>query len=374
MSRIVQVANFVAPHSGGIRTVLANLAAGYASHGHEVVQIVPGRSDRTTQLPWGRLITLAGLAVPRTGYRVLTGRRVCAVLDTLAPDRLEVHDRSTLRSLGAWARKSDVASCVISHERLDRLLTQWTRAPRISRRIADRSNAALAASFDSVVCTTSWAAEEFDRLGVANLRLVPLGVDIDTFAPQRADAELRARLVFPGESLIVTVVRLSPEKRPGLAIDTLAELIARGERARLVVAGDGPLLGRLRRQAGDLPVRFLGHVDGAERVAALQASADVVVAPGPVETFGLAAVEALACATPVVVNAASALPAVIGQAGLAAPATPAGFATAVQDLLGRPEQERRHTARTRALAYSWDRTVERFLAVHDLGARERSSA
>lgn len=374
MSRIVQVANFVAPHSGGIRTVLANLADGYARHGHEVVQIVPGKSDETTELPWGRLVTVAGRAVPKTGYRVLTSGRVCHTLDTLAPDRLEVHDRTTLRPLGEWARTARVPSCVISHERLDRLLTHWTHAPRISRKVADRSNAKLAAAFDSVVCTTAWAAEEFDRMDIGNVQLVALGVDTDTFTPHRNDDALRTQLAFPDESLIVTVVRLSPEKLPGLAVDTAAELLAQGKRVRLVVAGDGPLLGRVRRQAGELPVRFLGHVDGAARVAALQATADVVIAPGPLETFGLAAVEALACGTPVVVNAASALPAVIGPAGLAAPATPAAFATAVQQLLARPEEQRREAARARALDYSWSRTVERFLAVHGLASLDRAAA
>src|SRR3712207_7820352 len=54
--------------------------------------------------------------------------------------------------------------------------------------------------------------------------------------------------------------------------------------------------------------RFAGHIADRSAVAALLASADVVVAPGPVETFGLAALEALACGTPVVVDQASALP------------------------------------------------------------------
>lgn len=372
MSRIVQVANFVAPTSGGIRTVLANLAVGYAEHGHDVVQLVPGAHAGTEDLPWGRRITVKSVSLPKTGYRVLPAARVRTALDRLAPDCVEVHDRTTLRSLGAWARGSGVTSSVISHERLDTLLTHWTRAPRLSRCIADRSNRALARKFDSVVCTTAWAAEEFARIGAPNLRVVPLGVDTDTFAPHRADAALRARLAVEGETLAVLVSRLSPEKRPALAIDAIAELARRGQRVRLVVAGDGPLMSRLRARARGLPVRFLGHVDGAARVAALQASADVLLAPGPVETFGLAALEALACGTPIVANARSALPEVVGAAGVAAEPTPAGFADGVQQLMATAEQQRRESARRHALRYAWPRTVEGFLAVHGERAGGRS--
>ena len=55
-----------------------------------------------------------------------------------------------------------------------------------------------------------------------------------------------------------------------------------------------------------------------ESLAKLLAAADVVIAPGPAETFGLSALEALASGTPVVVSSRSALPEVVGQAGLAA--------------------------------------------------------
>ena len=77
-----------------------------------------------------------------------------------------------------------------------------------------------------------------------------------------------------------------------------------------MVAGDGPLRPRLERRAAraGLPVTFAGFLSGRADLAALLASADVALAPGPAETFGLAALEALACGTPVVVSAESACP------------------------------------------------------------------
>ena len=112
---------------------------------------------------------------------------------------------------------------------------------------------------------------------------------------------------------------------------------------------------------------FLGHVADRSELAALLASADVVLAPGPVETFGLAALEALACGTPVVASARSALPALIGPAGAVA-TTPAQYAGAVQRLLAAPAAARRARARARAELHPWSAAVSAFLSAHDAAA------
>jgi alpha-1,6-mannosyltransferase len=368
--KIVQAANFVAPHSGGIRTTLRSLAAGYAAAGHEVVQVVPGERDGVVHTRHARVYTVKAPQVPGTGYRVLTDLwHVVSLLRSIEPDRLEIHDRATLRLLGRWARRNGVGSLVVSHERLDRLMSQWT--PKALRGIlpvvaaADRSNAALAAAFDAVVTTTAWAAAEFVRVGVTNLRQVPLGVDLDRFHPGRADASLRRAFARDRELLLVHASRLSPEKRGDLAIDALAELVRRGVPARLVIAGDGAGRARYERLAADLPVVFLGFVADRDRLAALLASADVVLAPGPVETFGLAALEAMACGTAIVVHHASALAElVVPGAGVAAAGSGWTFADGVQELAARPAAQRCAAARARAEQYPWSAAVDGFLAVH----------
>jgi alpha-1,6-mannosyltransferase len=365
VARIVQAANFVAPHSGGIRTALEQLARGYAAAGHEVVQVVPADRPAVERTAWGARIALPGLPVPGTGYRLLGVRAVTRLVEDIAPDRLEVHDRSTLRGLGRWARRRGVPALVVSHERLDRVLGEWLPPRLVGHRLPDRDNAALAAGFDTVVCTTAWAAEEFVRLGVDNLRHVPLGVDLARFKPSAADPFLRSWLAPDGRPLVAMVSRLSREKRPELAVHAAAELARRGYRVNLVIAGAGPVRGRLERRAVGLPVAFLGHVP-TEDVARLLASVDVVLAPGPVETFGLAALEALASGTPVVANAASAVREVLGSAGVVAPGTPAGFADGVRELLARPPVQRRVAARDRAERYDWAATVDGFLAAHGL--------
>jgi alpha-1,6-mannosyltransferase len=373
--KIVQAANFVAPHSGGIRTTLRNLAAGYTAAGHDVVQIVPGDRDGVIRTRNARVHTVKAPQVPGTGYRVLTDLwHIVSLLGAEEPDRVEIHDRATLRLLGRWARRAGVSSLVVSHERLDRLMSQWT--PKPLRGIlpvtaaADRSNAALAASFDTVVTTTAWAGAEFVRLGVPNLRQVPLGVDLALFHPSRADTSLRRALARERELLLVHASRLSPEKRGDLAIDALAELVRRGVPARLVIAGDGPSRARYERLAAGLPIVFLGFVADRNRFAALLASADIILAPGPVETFGLAALEAMASGTAIVVHHASALAElVVPGAGCIAAGSGWTFADGVQELLERPTADRAGAARARAEQYPWSATVAGFLEAHGIGGR-----
>jgi alpha-1,6-mannosyltransferase len=164
--------------------------------------------------------------------------------------------------------------------------------------------------------------------------------------------------------LLVHCGRLSPEKRPQRSLTTLATLRAEGVPSRLIVAGDGPLAGRLRRWAADegLPVTFAGFLPERADLAALLASADVVLAPGPAETFGLAALEALACGTPVVVSAESALPEVVADAGAAVAGE--DLAAGVRAVLSRPEEARRAAARAQAEQFGWPAAVRAFLAVH----------
>ncbi|GIM92894.1 glycosyltransferase [Paractinoplanes toevensis] len=363
--RIVRVANYVAPRSGGLKTALRNLGAGYQAAGHESVLVIPGEKAADEQTEQGRVITLPGPYLPGLGgYRVLLDRRrLAATLRSLRPDRLEISDRTTLRWLGRWARRNDIPSMMVSHESLDGLLRLF--GPASGRRVADVLNGRTAAEHDRIVCTTRWAAREFARIG-APVDLVPLGVDLARFSPERHSAAMRARWAAPDDVLLLHCGRLSPEKKPRRSLAALQGLRHQGVRAVLVVAGAGPLRHALQEEAASrrLPVRFLGHLTDPLEVAALQASADVAIAPGPIETFGLSALETLASGTPVVVSSQSALPEVIGPAGLAAAGDGPGYVTAILDLLSRPEEARRQAARAQAEKFPWSASVAGFLAAH----------
>jgi alpha-1,6-mannosyltransferase len=363
---IVQLANFYGPRSGGLRTALHHLGAGYVQRGHRVTLVVPGpRHTDEPQATGVRRITVPAPSLPGTGgYRVVDPWRVRGLLDRLRPDAVEVSDRLTLRGLGRWAGRNGVPSVVISHERLDRLLTQFGLPGPVARRVADRANRAMAADYDWVVCTTGFARAEFDRIGAGNVRQAPLGVDLTVFSPANHDLGLRGRLAGDAEHLLVHCGRLSPEKHVERSVDTLAELHESGRRVRLVVAGDGPRRAALQRRARGLPVTFLGFVDQRAAVARLLASADVSLAPGPHETFGLAALESLASGTPVVVSHSSALVEIVRPGcGVAAADDSLAFADGVRGLLAADRGTRRAAARSRAEEFSWPSAVDGMLGV-----------
>ena len=363
--RIVQLANFYGPRSGGLRTAVDQLGSGYVAAGHDVTLIVPGARWSETTLPSG--VTRVEVPAPKVpftgGYRVADPRRVASIASGLRPDVIEVSDRLTLRGTGRWASRRNIRSVMISHERLDRLLAQ-TMPMRYARPLADAANRRTAESYDAVVCTTEFAQQEFDRIGTSNVHRVPLGVDLELFHPRRRRAGARSAWLGSADRLLVHCGRLSVEKHVETSIDSLAALCDSGMRARLVIAGDGPRRAGLERRARGLPVDFLGFVDGRSAVAELLASADIALAPGPHETFGLAALESLAAGTPVVVSETSALAQIVTpQCGGSSINTADGFAAEIQRLLRLPADGRRIAARVRAEEFGWPASVHGMLSV-----------
>jgi alpha-1,6-mannosyltransferase len=97
MLRVVQVANFYGPRSGGLRTAIDRLGAEYCAAGHDVFLIVPGPHQTESALDSGVVrITVPAKKIPFTGgYRAVMPAPVTALLESLEPDALEVSDRFT---------------------------------------------------------------------------------------------------------------------------------------------------------------------------------------------------------------------------------------------------------------------------------------
>lgn len=305
--RIMHIANFYGPKSGGIRTTLHELGKGYQSKGHEFIYVVPGTSFYCEETPSGKRVTLPSVVLPFSGgYRVIINtRQVKRLIITLAPDHLEISDRFTLTGVGKWATTRNIPSVVFSHESLRGLIA--TYLPIKVTKFVNWHNNRLANRFTHVIATTNFAAKEFRDIKVKNLAQIPLGVDLTGFSPNLISAELKNSLLKGSQYLIVHCGRMSPEKKPQRSIQALRVLREKGIDARLVYVGGGPMWKQLREEAKDLPVTFLGFIADRNKVAEILACADVSMAPGPIETFCLAALESLASGTPVVASSSSAV-------------------------------------------------------------------
>ena len=358
---IAHLANFYTPTSGGLRTAMDALMLEYARAGHEVHTIVPGTETASQTSGSTTIHHLPSWQLPGSGgYRVITSTdRVRGILREIQPDCVELSDRLTLLGAADWARSAGIPSSLIAHERIDGVLQAFMPfLPR--RRVADRMNASASARVDTIVCTTQFAAEEFDRIGLPTTQ-VPLGVDLHTFNPSQRSATERAKYAEP--VLLVIASRLSREKRPAFAVDVLDACLRRGMDCRLLVLGKGPLTERMVALSDGRPMTVLGHVASRIDMARLLASADAVLAPGPIETFGLAALESLACGTPVLCNEVSAIPEVLGpDAGFARPLDPELWADCIATTINDAAAVRAH-ARRRAEEFPWSRTANSLLQI-----------
>lgn len=363
--RIVQLANAYNPTSGGLRTVVDAFGRGYLAAGHDRVLVIPGKRHAREEGASGLVVTFPGVPVSG-GYRVIPRfAPVRELLEDLAPDSVEVSDKATLAAAGPWARQHGVGSVLISHERLDavtaaRFPHAWRTGNRVLRPALHRRSRNLAAGFDAIVVASAFAGREFAGTS-APLWEIPLGVDLETFRPRpdrpAPDAERPWRLVYSG--------RLSIEKNPIVAVAAVRALIAAGLPVHLDVYGTGSQRTHLERAAAGLSIAFHGHVCDRAELAAHIAGADVVLAPGPAETFGLSVLEALACGTPVVTaDTGGAGELLAPGAGLAAAPTGEAFAGAVATVLSWPGPERRAAARQRAEEYPWPRAIASMLALH----------
>lgn len=356
--RIVQLANFYMPTSGGLRTAVDTIGRGYLAAGHERFLVVPGEDHGETDTDMGTVITLPGLPVSG-GYRMVTrSATVQRTLDRLVPDSVEVSDKATMLVAGDWAAEHGAGSILFSHERLDTWLAARLRVGSLLEPGIRWWNRRLVERFNAVVVTSEFAEDEFAQLGVPDVVRIPLGVDLDTFRPAAVLPDNEpAQLIYAG--------RLSKEKNPGAVVEAVDLLVRSGIDVRLDVYGDGSALPALRRRADGLPVLFHGHVSDRSSLAARLGAADVAFAPSPAETFGLSVLEALACGTPVVAaNTGGGGELLSPDAGVAVPATPEGLAAGVLEVLSRPVAARRAGARRRAELFPWSATVDSMLNLH----------
>jgi glycosyltransferase involved in cell wall biosynthesis len=312
--RIMLVTDQYAPMIGGVPTVTRSLAVGLAQRGHTVALLAPSpgwRGRREVQEQVG--VNYRG-SVPWPWY---DGMRLACVfgpaargpVTAFAPDITHLHSPVTL---GATARMS-------AHRRGIPVIYTNHFLP-VNVRPSMRRPRAFDALFYSYIVGFSNRCSHVTAPSATALRLlrdhglrvpsrvISNGIDLDTFSPGPADPRIRARYRLPsGRPLILSVGRLSPEKRVDVLVDAAARLT---QDAWLVIAGTGPDAARLQARAQQLGlagrVRFLGFVPAPD-LPGLYRLADVFAIGSEAELQSLVTMEAMATGLPVVAVHAGAL-------------------------------------------------------------------
>lgn len=157
--------------------------------------------------------------------------------------------------------------------------------------------------FDRVVVPTGKTRALLERYGVtAPMDVIPSGMDIGRFAPERHSADMIAAVraecgVRPGERVLLNIGRLAKEKNIERVMRIFPALLARCPDVRFVIVGEGPQRELLSRMAQDLGVEDAVSVVGPkpwERIDDYYAIGDVFVSASRSETQGLTYVEAMA--------------------------------------------------------------------------------
>jgi D-inositol-3-phosphate glycosyltransferase len=217
--------------------------------------------------------------------------------------------------------------------------------------------------------------------------VVPPGVDLSLVSPGDVRAA-RAAVGLPQDAKVLLFVgRIQPLKAPEVLVKAAAELLGRhpswaGE--LVVVVLGGPSGSGLAHPRGlqelaeglgiNAQVRFVQPVPRRE-LADWYRAADLVTVPSHSESFGLVAVEAQACGTPVVAADVGGLPTAVGEAGvLVAGHDPHVWSLALESLLLDPEQREKLSRRAveHAALFGWDRTTERLYEVYVEACRARA--
>ncbi|WP_051110386.1 D-inositol-3-phosphate glycosyltransferase [Longispora albida] len=244
----------------------------------------------------------------------------------------------------------------------------------------------VVAESDLLVANTEAEALELINLYEADpcrVDIVQPGVDLDRFTPGSREAG-RRRFGLPADAHVLLFVgRIQPLKAPDLLVKAVAEL-SPAEREKLVVviaggnSGSGLDLGALAGQLGVTDkIRFV-EPQGGSALADLYRAADLVCVPSYNESFGLVALEAQACGTPVVAARVGGLTTAVrdGFSGMLIDShDPHDWARALGGLLRAPARRSALAAGAvqHAQDFSWARTAEGLLAGYrDALGRHRS--
>ncbi len=320
---------------------------------------VPLASRDTAANAGSGLMRLTALPLPGSGgYRLPLRRAALArALATLQPDLIEAGDPYRL----AWAaldaaHECDIPVLAYCHSNLERLarLAAGRALAAVAGRAARRYAKRLYNRFDLVLAPSQNMRRHLLEWGVERVERQPLGVDCSAFRPLDGGTDVRAvwreRLGFDARTrLLVYAGRFAAEKNLPLLEATVRRL---GAPYVLLAIGAGP-----HPPSGDR-VHVLPFIADSRELATALASADAFVHAGDQETFGLSALEAMACGTPVVARNAEGLAELVDSSVGAAVdrATPEAFAAAITavcagcDTLGA-------AARRRAEAYDWQRVL-----------------
>lgn len=303
----------VYPTYGGSGIVGSELGKELAERGHNVHFISSALPTRLTQLG-GRVHfhEVEMMSYPlfeHQPYTLALATKMADVAETENLDLLHVHYAIPHSISAILARES-----LKPHRTLPVITT--LHGTDITLVGADRSYLPITrygiAQSDGVTAVSNYLKQataelfQFDHIAV-----IPNFICATDYQ-RRPREELRAELAPGGEPLLVHVSNFRPVKRPVDCVEILARVREKGVKARLVMVGDGSERPRAEHRARCLRVEsYCSFVGKQPRISDYLSASDVLLLPSEQESFGLAALEAMACEVPVIASRVGGIPEVV---------------------------------------------------------------
>jgi glycosyltransferase involved in cell wall biosynthesis len=268
------------------------------------------------------------------------------------------------------ARKHGLPCIATYHTHFEEYLYNYVPAvPKGMLRAMARSLARHQCNtLDAVIVPSSAMQETLKNYGVtAPMHRVPTGIPIDRFRrPANADfsknapSAFRARHDIPdNRPMALFVGRAAHEKNIGFLLDALPHALRQTPGLILVVAGEGPALPALKKQAAALgiaeQVRFVGYLDRLTELPECYAAADLFVFASRTETQGLVLLEAMAAGVPVLAFAALGTCEIVEprRGALPAPQEAVAFGEAMATLVNNPVLRSKMSLEAITFAEEW---------------------
>ncbi len=213
--------------------------------------------------------------------------------------------------------------------------------------------------------------QTIETFGFDRITVIPNFINPEEYTRHPKD-DLRASLAPEGESLLMHVSNFRPVKRPCDCIEIFARVLSQNIKTRLIMVGDGPERARTEHHARTLNVfERCSFVGKQARIVDYLSIADILLLPSEHESFGLAALEAMACEVPVIATNVGGIPEVVtdGETGfLSDLGDVEKMSVNAVHLLSNHELHRTMSARARLSAlerYSTDSVIPQYINFYE---------
>lgn len=364
--------------NGGIETYIGNKAEFFSRQlNREHIIIMPGKKNDVQKKGGLTLYTVCSKEMTQVDILEMKRNKdkILEILKKEKPDIIEVSQVYVLPEIAfAYAKTNNIPVVHFYHTHLPYWVELTVpefigrKAVYVLQYIAMKKYRRIYNKFDSILVASNVLKEFLIKQKVSNTHLVPFGVDLNVFHPNKKDKNFKSEFNIDHDELILVYHgRFHKDKGIDVLIDSL-EHLPKDLKIRLLLIGDQPQYSEIHKKInGNGKIILYPYTRNQNLLSRMLASSDIYVSASPFESFGLSLIEAQACGLPVVAMRGGGIPEVVPEISgeLGEPNDPKGLAENILKIIKRGPgkvgaQARKFVERN----YSWDNTFTKLYILY----------